>query len=159
MVLLSLRITFKKCVLLLSNDFESLLYSRYARLADLGPNFLPCLAKHQFFVSSNTCIDYAPFCCFFEISMEELSHDHLSLTLHTDWLFEFSCPFNFKFLVVGPLALTYQIAHKVKINTTMVAPTPIEAWNMISLRNSVPIFFGHKSAKNSIASSNQFQIY
>ena len=127
MVLLSLRITFKKCVLLLSNDFESLFHSGYARLDDLGQNFLPCLAKHQFFASSNTFIDFAPFCCFFEISREQLSHDHLSLTLHTDWLFKLSCPFNFQFLVVGPLALTFQIADKVKNNINRVAPTPIEA--------------------------------
>ena len=54
-----------QCVpILYSNDCEPLLQSRYACLYNLEPNFMPCLALHHFFASSNLLIDSHHFVTF-----------------------------------------------------------------------------------------------
>ena len=52
------------CPYSLRNDCEPLLQSRYACLYNLEPNFMPCLALHHFFASSNLLIDSHHFVTF-----------------------------------------------------------------------------------------------
>ena len=114
-------------------------------------NYMQCLTIDHSFASGKSFIDFATI--FLQISREQLSHDHLNLTPHF-------CPIQIcclklLFLSGRTTLITCVLDRQSQFNTNRVAP--IEAFNMITLCNPIPIcYFEHNHDRNSLVQSILF---